>query len=499
VDKDILQSSQLEVTIEMNEEHLDVLIVGAGISGIGAGYYLKNKCPNKSFKIIESRKKLGGTWDLFKYPGIRSDSDMTTMGFRFKPWTGKNLVAGGAAILDYLNDVVDENGFREKIQYDSHVTNASWKSSESKWYVTYRNKNDETKSLITCSFLYFCVGYYNYDRGHEPSFNGQNNFKGTIIHPQHWPENLDYKEKNVVVIGSGATAVTLIPSMADETKHITMLQRSPTYYMVRPNIDPIGAFFRRFMGKTVSYFVMRWKNIQLQSWFFKRARKDPKLIKEFLIGVVKEKLSPDYNVNKHFTPSYNPWEQRLCLVPDGDLFTSINDGKASVVTDQVESFTTDGIKLKSGKELPADIIVTATGLKLQVCGNIEISVDDEIIDISKTMTFKGMMVSDVPNVVWTFGYTNASWTLRADLTAEYTCKIINYMDKNGYSVAIPSPSSEVGEEGSWLDFNSGYVTRSTHLFPRQGNRDPWRNTQNYTKDVFNLRYGKVNDDELEFS
>ena len=483
----------------MNEEHIDVLIVGAGISGIGAGYYLKNKCPSKSFKILESRNNLGGTWDLFKYPGIRSDSDMTTMGYRFKPWTGKNLVADGGAILDYLNDVVDENGFRDKIQYDSHVTKAWWKSDESKWYVTYQDSAHGNESMITCNFLYFCVGYYDYENGHEPEFEGQSDFNGDIIHPQHWPENLNYKDKNVVVIGSGATAVTLIPSMADETKHITMLQRSPTYYMVRPNIDPIGAFFRRFMGKTVSYFVMRWKNIQLQSWFFKRARKDPKLIKEFLIGVVKEKLNPEYNVDKHFTPSYNPWEQRLCLVPDGDLFNAINEGKASVVTDHVDSFTSNGIKLKSGNELPADIIVTATGLKLMICSNIEIKVDDETIDISDTMTFKGMMVSNVPNVVWTFGYTNASWTLRADLTAEYTCKILNYMDKHDYKVATPSPNSEIGEDGTWLDFNSGYVTRSAHLFPRNGDRDPWRNTQNYIKDVVDLRYGNVKDEELIFS
>ena len=424
---------------------------------------------------------------------------MTTMGYRFKPWTGKNLVAGGGAILDYLNDVVDENGFRDKIQYDSHVTKAWWKSDESKWYVTYQDSAHGNESMITCNFLYFCVGYYDYENGHEPEFEGQSDFNGDIIHPQHWPENLSYKDKNVVVIGSGATAVTLIPSMADETKHITMLQRSPTYYMVRPNIDPIGAFFRRFMGKTVSYFVMRWKNIQLQSWFFTRARKDPKLIKEFLIGVVKEKLNPEYNVDKHFTPSYNPWEQRLCLVPDGDLFNAINEGKASVVTDHVDSFTSNGIKLKSGNELPADIIVTATGLKLMICSNIEIKVDDETIDISDTMTFKGMMVSNVPNVVWTFGYTNASWTLRADLTAEYTCKILNYMDKHDYKVATPSPNSEIGEDGTWLDFNSGYVTRSAHLFPRNGDRDPWRNTQNYIKDVVDLRYGNVKDEELIFS
>ena len=483
----------------MNQEHTDVLIIGAGISGIGAGYYLKNKCPNRSFRILESREELGGTWDLFKYPGIRSDSDMTTMGFRFKPWTGKKLVAGGDAILSYLNEVVDENGFRDKIQYNSHVTNAAWQSSDSKWKITYQNKIDGSEDIITCNLIYFCVGYYDYENGHEPDFNGKETFKGSIVHPQHWPDDLDYKDKNVVVIGSGATAVTLIPSMANETKHITMLQRSPTYYMVRPNIDPLGAFFRKFMGKTVSYFVMRWKNIQLQSWFFKRARKNPSQIKQFLIGVVKEKLNPSFDIKKHFTPSYNPWEQRLCLVPDGDLFEAINDGKASVVTDHIDQFTEDSVVLKSGKELPADIIITATGLKLKICSDIIITVDDEVIDLSQSLTYKGMMVSNVPNVVWTFGYTNASWTLRADLTAEYTCKILNYMDKNNYRVATPVPNGPVKSDGAWLDFNSGYVTRSLDILPIQGDRDPWRNTQNYTKDVIDLRYGKVSDDELEFS
>lgn len=483
----------------MNQEHIDVLIIGAGISGIGAGYYLKNKCPNRSFRILESRDELGGTWDLFKYPGIRSDSDMTTMGFRFKPWTGKKLVAGGDAILSYLNEVVDENGFRDKIQYNSHVTNATWKSSDSKWKITYQNKIDGSEGIITCNLIYFCVGYYDYENGHEPDFNGKETFKGSIVHPQHWPDDLDYKDKNVIVIGSGATAVTLIPSMANETKHITMLQRSPTYYMVRPNIDPLGAFFRKFMGKTVSYFVMRWKNIQLQSWFFKRARKNPSQIKQFLIGVVKEKLNPSFDIEKHFTPSYNPWEQRLCLVPDGDLFDAINEGKASVVTDHIDQFTEDSVVLKSGNELPADIIITATGLKLKICSDIIITVDDEVIDLSQSLTYKGMMVSNVPNVVWTFGYTNASWTLRADLTAEYTCKILNYMDMNNYRVATPVPNGPVNSDGAWLDFNSGYVTRSLDILPIQGDRDPWRNTQNYTKDVIDLRYGKVSDDELEFS
>ena len=482
----------------MDDKHVNILIVGAGLSGIGAAYHLNKECPNKDYLILESRDQLGGTWDLFKYPGIRSDSDMCTMGFRFKPWQGEKLVADGGAILDYLHEIADENKIKEKIQYHSHVESVSWSSDIAQWSVNYRNKLDNSKSVLTCDFLYLCVGYYDYDQGYDPEFKGSDNFDGQIIHPQKWPENLDYSNKRVVVIGSGATAVTLIPSMAEKTKHITMLQRSPTYYMIRPNENPVGNFIRKITNNTVAYYVMRWQNIFLQSWSFKKARKYPKNVKAFLIKLVKDHLPDGFDVNKHFTPPYNPWEQRLCLVPDGDLFNAINDGKASVVTEHIDEFTNDGIKLKSGDELKADIIITATGLNMIVCSNINITVDGKEIDISKSMTYKGMMITHVPNAVLTFGYTNASWTLRADLTAEYVCRLLNYMDKNDYKYCQPTPKGHIAIDGEWLDFNSGYVSRAAKKFPRQGARDPWRNTQNYTKDVLQLRYGRIANKELEF-
>jgi cation diffusion facilitator CzcD-associated flavoprotein CzcO len=482
----------------MDDKHVNILIVGAGLSGIGAAYHLNKECPNKDYLILESRDQLGGTWDLFKYPGIRSDSDMCTMGFRFKPWEGEKLVADGGSILDYLHEIADENKIKEKIQYHSHVESVSWSSDIAQWSVIYKNKLDNSKSVLTCDFLYLCVGYYDYDQGYDPEFKGSDNFDGQIIHPQKWPEDLDYLNKRVVVIGSGATAVTLIPSMAEKTKHITMLQRSPTYYMIRPNENPIGNFIRKITNNTVAYYVMRWQNIFLQSWGFKKARKYPKKVKAFLINLVKDHLPDGFDVNKHFTPPYNPWEQRLCLVPDGDLFNAINDGKASVVTEHIDEFTNDGIKLKSGEELKADIIVTATGLNMIVCSNISITVDGKDIDISKSMTYKGMMISHVPNAVFTFGYTNASWTLRADLTAEYVCRLLNYMDKNGYKYCQPTPNGQIAIDGEWLDFSSGYVSRASEKFPRQGARDPWRNTQNYTKDVLQLRYGRISNKELDF-
>ena len=482
----------------MENKHVNVLIVGAGLSGIGAAYHLEKECPDKDYLILESRDQLGGTWDLFRYPGIRSDSDMCTMGFRFKPWKGEKLVAEGGLILDYLHEIADENNIKEKIQYHSHVNSVSWSSEEARWTISYKNKLDNSLNTMSCDFLYFCVGYYDYKKGYEPDFKGRDSFKGQIIHPQKWPHDLDYSGKRVVVIGSGATAVTLIPSMAEKTEHITMLQRSPTYYMIRPNRNPLGNFIRKISNNTVAYYVMRWQNINMQSMFFKQARKYPERIKTWLIDLVKDHLPDNFDVEKHFTPPYNPWDQRLCLVPDGDLFNAINDGKASVVTDHIEEFTKDGIKLKSGDELKADIIVTATGFNIMLFGKINIDVDNKPVDPSKSMTYKGMMVSDVPNLIMTFGYTNASWTLRADLTAEYACRLLNYMDKNEYRYCKPTPDGEIEIDGEWLDFNSGYVTRVLEKLPRQGSRDPWRNTQNYKKDVLQLRYGRITDKELKF-
>jgi len=483
----------------MTQNHFNVIVVGAGISGIGAGYYLQKKCPNKSFVILEGRDNIGGTWDLFRYPGIRSDSDMNTMGFRFKPWMGVKSIADGASILSYLHETVKENDLNKKIHFNQWVNEASWSSEDAQWTVQAENKKTQELQDFTCDFLFLCGGYYNYEEGYTPHFAGSENFLGQIIHPQKWPKNLDYKNKKVVVIGSGATAVTIIPTMAEKAAHVTMLQRSPTYFLSAPDEDPVGNFLRKFISSKLTYKLVRWKNIRFQWWFFKKCRKFPKKVKEFLIKQVREELGPNYDIETHFTPKYNPWEQRMCLVPNGDFFNAINAGKASVITDHIDRFTKKGIKLKSGGEVEADLIVTATGLNLEVCNGIKLEVDNNEVDISKTMTYKGMMFSDVPNLVATFGYTNASWTLRADLTSEYVCRLLNFMDKKGYANCCPRTAEHVEPDGDWLDFTSGYVKRSMHKFPKQGSRDPWRNTQNFPKDVLAIRWGNIDNKELKFT
>jgi cation diffusion facilitator CzcD-associated flavoprotein CzcO len=483
----------------MTQNHFNVIVVGAGISGIGAGYYLQKKCPNKSFVILEGRDNIGGTWDLFRYPGIRSDSDMNTMGFRFKPWMGVKSIADGPSILSYLHETVKENDLNKKIHFNQWVNEASWSSRDSQWTVQVENKKTQELQDFTCDFLFLCGGYYNYEEGYTPHFAGRENFLGQIIHPQKWPKNLDYKNKKVVVIGSGATAVTIIPTMAEEAAHVTMLQRSPTYFLSAPDEDPVGNFLRKFISSKLTYKLVRWKNIRFQWWFFQKCRKFPKKVKEFLIKQVREELGPNYDIETHFTPKYNPWEQRMCLVPNGDFFNAINAGKASVITDHIDRFTKKGIKLKSGGEVEADLIVTATGLNLEVCNGIKLEVDNNEVDISKTMTYKGMMFSDIPNLVATFGYTNASWTLRADLTSEYVCRLLNFMDKKGYANCCPRTAEHVEPDGDWLDFTSGYVKRSMHKFPKQGSRDPWRNTQNFPKDVLAIRWGNIDNKELKFT
>ena len=483
----------------MTQNHFNVIVVGAGISGIGAGYYLQKKCPNKSFVILEGRDNIGGTWDLFRYPGIRSDSDMNTMGFRFKPWMGVKSIADGPSILSYLHETVKENDLNKKIHFNQWVNEASWSSRDSQWTVQVENKKTQELQDFTCDFLFLCGGYYNYEEGYTPHFAGRENFLGQIIHPQKWPKNLDYKNKKVVVIGSGATAVTIIPTMAEEAAHVTMLQRSPTYFLSAPDEDPVGNFLRKIISSKLTYKLVRWKNIRFQWWFFQKCRKFPKKVKEFLIKQVREELGPNYDIETHFTPKYNPWEQRMCLVPNGDFFNAINAGKASVITDHIDRFTKKGIKLKSGGEVEADLIVTATGLNLEVCNGIKLEVDNNEVDISKTMTYKGMMFSDVPNLVATFGYTNASWTLRADLTSEYVCRLLNFMDKKGYANCCPRTAEHVEPDGDWLDFTSGYVKRSMHKFPKQGSRDPWRNTQNFPKDVLAIRWGNIDNKELKFT
>ena len=476
----------------------DVVVVGAGISGIGAAYNLQKTCPTKSFAIFEARENIGGTWDLFKYPGIRSDSDMHTMGFRFKPWTDPKTIADGPSILKYLDEAVKENDLEEKIQFMKKVVSAKWSSTNANWTLIVRNTNNSLEETVTCKILYLCGGYYNYDNGYLPEFKGYEDFEGEIIHPQHWPEDLNYEGKKVVVIGSGATAVTIVPAMADKVSHITMLQRSPTYYMSAPDERPFDSAIKRFTSDKVGYFLIRWKNILLGRFFVTQIKKHPGRYRNFLINGVREHLGKDYDIDKHFTPRYDPWDQRLCFVPNGDMFESINSGKAEVVTNTIDTFTKKGIKLSSGEELEADIIVTATGLNMQLLNGIDITIDNQKLDISEKIQYKTMMFSDVPNLIATFGYTTASWTLGADLTSEYACKLINLMDKKGMDYFYPQAGDDVAADGDFLDLNSGYIQRVAHQLPKQGSRDPWINTQNYLKDLFQVRFKSLEDSDLKF-
>ena len=478
--------------------HIDVVVVGAGISGIGAAYNLKTRCPQKSFTILEGRSNIGGTWDLFKYPGIRSDSDMHTMGFKFKPWNSPKTIADGPAILSYLEETIEENDLRKKIQFNKKVIGAAWSSIEALWTLEVEDQSDKTVEKTTCNILYLCGGYYNYDKGYTPEFKGVENFKGQIIHPQKWPEDLDYSDKEVVIIGSGATAVTIVPSMAEKVKHITMLQRSPTYYFAAPDEDVIGNFIKKFTTNRLGYFLVRWKNILLGRFMLSRMRKNPEKVKTQLIDQVRDHLGDDYDVDKHFTPRYMPWDQRLCLVPNGDIFNAINSGKASVVTDTIDTFTEEGIKLDSGEELEADIIITATGLNMQLLNGIDIKIDNETLDISKKLQYKTMMFSDVPNLIATFGYTTASWTLGADLISEYACKLINLLDKKGCNYFCPESGDDVTSENDYLDLSSGYIERVKHQLPKQGSRDPWINTQDYLKDITQIRFKSLEDEDLKF-
>ena len=479
-------------------EHFDVLIVGAGLSGIGAGYHLQANAPKKTYAILEGREAIGGTWDLFRYPGIRSDSDMYTLGYSFKPWRGAKAIADGPSILKYVRDTAVENGIDRHIRFGHQVKRASWSSADARWTVEVERGPGKDLAQLTCNFLFMCSGYYDYAEGYTPDFAGTDQFPGPILHPQKWPEGLDYSGKKVVVIGSGATAVTLVPEMAKTAAHVVMLQRSPTYVVSRPAEDASANWLREHLPAKLAYGITRWRNVLFGMLFFNMARKKPEQTKQRILGMVREHLGPDYDVDRHFTPSYNPWDQRLCLVPDADLFEAIKDGKASVVTDHIDSFTAKGLKLKSGEELAADIIVTATGLKMQLLSGMEVVVDGERIDLSKTVSYKGMMYSGVPNLASAFGYTNASWTLKCDLTCEYVCRLLNHMDRTGLKQATPQKNPAV-DEAPWLDFSSGYVQRGIGQFPRQGLKKPWKLNQNYALDLLALRFGAVTDDAMEFS
>ena len=486
----------------MQPEHFDVVIVGAGLSGVGAGVHLRRDCPHKTWVILEGRDAIGGTWDLFRFPGVRSDSDMHTLGYSFKPWREAKAIADGSSILDYVKDAAREHDVERRIRYRHRVTRAAWSSTDAAWSVEAERGESGEKVRITCNFLYLCAGYYSYRKGHTPEFAGRARFKGRIIHPQQWPEDFDYAGKRVLVIGSGATAMTLVPAMAKTAGHVAMLQRSPTYVVSRPDRDAIANFLRRVLPGRWAYAITRWKNVSFQQRVYRRTRTDPHFVKRRLLEMVRKELGPDFDVATHFTPRYNPWDQRLCLIPNSDLFEAIRSGKVSVVTDHVDTFTEKGVLLRSGKELDADIIVTATGLNLVLLGEMQFSVDGKPVDFAKTWTYKGLMVSDVPNLVSTFGYINASWTLRADLTAEYVCRVLNHMEECGARQATPRlrPGDAAMPGRAWIeDFSSGYMRRAMHLFPRQGDREPWINPQNYVRDRKMIREAPLEDGVLRFS
>jgi monooxygenase len=478
-------------------EHVDVLIVGAGLSGVGAGYHLQAKCPGKSYAILEARDRIGGTWDLFRYPGIRSDSDMYTLGYSFKPWDGAKSIADGPDILSYVRQTASDNGIDRKIRFGHRVVRAEWSTEDAQWTVEAEH-GDETVRL-TCSFLFMCSGYYRYDEGYTPDFEGVERFGGRVVHPQHWTDDVDYADKRVVVIGSGATAVTLVPALAEKAAHVTMLQRSPSYIVSLPAEDPIARAARRLLPRRLAYSVVRWKNVLLTMLSFQLSRHRPRLMKAILRKALERELPQGYDIDTHFKPRYNPWDQRLCLVPNGDLFRAIRHDQATVVTDQIETFTETGLKLASGAELDADVIVTATGLNLLALGGMQLSVDGREIDLPETMSYKGMMLSGVPNMAIALGYTNASWTLKCDLTCDYVCRLLTYMDEHGHRQCTPENRDPSVEAQPFIDFSSGYVLRSIDKFPKQGSKRPWRLYQNYALDIVTLKFGAIEDGAMEFA
>jgi len=475
----------------------DVLIIGAGISGINAAYRIQQRNPGSSYTILERRQRIGGTWDLFRYPGIRSDSDIFTLSYPYEPWTRREHVADGADIREYLTTAAHKYGIDGHIRFDTRVSSVDWDSTTDTW--TVHAETDAAEVIYRCRFLFFGTGYYNYDQAYTPDFPGIETFSGTVVHPQFWPEDLDYAGKRVVVIGSGATAVTVVPSMAETASHVTMLQRSPTYVVARPAQDPIANKLRRRLPLKIAYMLTRWKNVLLGMYFYQLCKRKPEKVKSLIVGGVRQMLGPDYDVAKHFTPKYNPWDQRLCLVPDADLFRAIRKNKASVVTDTIETFTEKGIKLKSGAELEADVVVTATGLVVQSLGGMKLVVDGKPVKPSDTMIYKGMMYSDVPNLASIFGYTNASWTLKADLVCEYVCRLLNYMDRKGFTKAVPHNSDPTLTEEPWVNFSSGYIQRALPHQPKQGSKRPWKLYQNYVLDLLTLRHGLLRDKAMVFT
>jgi monooxygenase len=482
----------------MTTPHFDVLIVGAGLSGIGAAVHLQQRCPDRRYAIVEARSRLGGTWDLFRYPGIRSDSDMYTMGYRFKPWPDAKAIADGPSILAYVEATAREYGVDRHIRYGQRLTQAEWSTPDACWTVQLQAP-DGTRSTLRCNFLLMCPGYYRYDRGHTPALPGIEHFAGRVVHPQFWPQDLDTTGQRIVIIGSGATAVTLLPSLAQTAAHVTMLQRSPTWIVSRPSVDKIAEALRRWLPARAAYVLNRWKRVLLGMYFYRMCQRKPEGVGRWLLAQLKPQLPPGFDIERHFHPSYNPWEQRLCLVPDGDFFAALREGRASVTTDTIEGFTAQGIRLKSGEELPADIVVTATGLELQVLGGARLVVDGRPVDPAQCVSYKALMLSGVPNLASITGYTNASWTLKADLSAEYVCRLLNHLRAHGLRQCTPTLTDTDMPLAEAFDFSSGYIQRALHLFPKRGMKAPWLLKQNYVHDLMTLRHGRIDDGALVFS
>ncbi len=481
----------------MSSNNFDIIIIGAGLSGIGAARYLQKFCPTKRFCILEMRNVIGGTWDLFRYPGIRSDSDMYTLGHKLDPWRGVKAIADGESILNYINDIAENNNINKTIHFNQKVTTLDWNSKQQRWTITTENPETGQQQNYNSQFVLSCSGYYNYSQGYTPEFEGADTFKGSIIHPQHWTQDLDYCNKLIVVIGSGATAVTLVPSLAEKASKVVMLQRSPTYILSRPSIDVIAGFIRKIFPEALSHRLVRWKNILGSMYLFSISKSRPAQIKKWIMGDIKRHLGDNYEA-KHFDPKYNPWDERLCLVPDADLFQAINDGKAEIITDHIERFTETGVALKSGKELKADIIITATGLEVKILSDAVLTVDGKQLPISERYVYRGILLDSIPNFAFITGYTNASWTLKANLINEYFCRLINYMDNQGYKQCTAKIPDDLQEGGSIMNLSSGYLQRSLDKFPRQGMKKPWVNNQNYFKDIINFRYSSVNTKHLEY-
>ncbi|MEM6535689.1 MAG: NAD(P)/FAD-dependent oxidoreductase [Pseudomonadota bacterium] len=479
----------------MTTDYIDVLIVGAGLSGIGAACQLQARCPGTTYRVLEARERMGGTWDLFRYPGVRSDSDMHTLGYNFKPWTDGKAIADGPSILSYIREAAEEHGIEDRIRYRHKAVSASWDSARARWFVEI--ETPEGPKTIGCRWLHMCTGYYRYDRGYTPDFEGIDAFEGEIIHPQFWPEDYDYSGKKVVVIGSGATAITLVPAMTDKAASVTMLQRSPSYVVSLPARDRLANALRRFLPAKLAYGLTRWKNVIRQLYTYSLIRRFPGRTKARLKTLLREELGADFDLDTHFSPRYDPWDQRLCLVPDSDLFKALRGGGAHVVTDEIERFTANGIALVSGQTLDADLVVTATGLELVYGGGMTLHVDGRQVNINDEIVYRNAMLSGVPNLTNVFGYVNASWTLRADLTSEYMCKMIAHLDRGSYAEVRPVPSGAIDRQ-DYITFSSSYIQRSIDQFPKQGSEAPWLITQNYARDVTLMRFGKIDDPALAF-